>query len=127
MSLWGILDDRYGLQPWQKLVGQALAAGLLVAVGVQVRMTRIPAADLLITLLWMVGMANAFNFVDSMDGLALGLAAIASAFFVLVTIDSQQPVLSDFFNNISHFFETSPHSSSLTGHSFQKNLGGGIT
>jgi UDP-GlcNAc:undecaprenyl-phosphate GlcNAc-1-phosphate transferase len=94
MSLWGILDDRYGLEPWQKLVGQALATGLLVAFGVQVQMTRIPAVDLLVTFLWMVGMANAFNFVDSMDGLALGLAAIASAFFMLVTIDSVQPVLS---------------------------------
>ena len=94
MSLWGILDDRFGLEPWQKLVGQVLAAGVLVAFGVQVRMTRVPAVDLLITLMWMVGMANAFNFVDSMDGLALGLAAIASAFFVLVTIDSLQPVLS---------------------------------
>ena len=94
MSLWGILDDRYGLEPWQKLVGQALATALLVAFGVQVRMTRVPAVDLLVTVLWMVGMANAFNFVDSMDGLALGLAAIASAFFMLVTIDSMQPMLS---------------------------------
>jgi UDP-GlcNAc:undecaprenyl-phosphate GlcNAc-1-phosphate transferase len=94
MSLWGILDDRYGLAPWQKLVGQVLATAVLVAFGVQARMTRVPPVDLLVTVLWMVGMANAFNFVDSMDGLALGLAAIASAFFMLVTIDSLQPVLS---------------------------------
>jgi UDP-GlcNAc:undecaprenyl-phosphate GlcNAc-1-phosphate transferase len=49
--------------------------------------------NLLLTVFWVVGMINAFNFVDSMDGLALGVAAIASAFFVLVTIDSLQPSL----------------------------------
>src|SRR3972149_3753355 len=43
--------------------------------------------------LGIVGITNAFNFVDSMDGLALGLAGIAAAFFMLVTIDSAQPIL----------------------------------
>ena len=90
---WGILDDRRGLSPLAKLAAQAAAAAVLVVAGVQVHITRIPIADLLLTLVWIVGMTNAFNFVDSMDGLALGLAAVASAFFMLVTIDSVQPEL----------------------------------
>jgi UDP-GlcNAc:undecaprenyl-phosphate GlcNAc-1-phosphate transferase len=93
MLLWGIADDRLGLSPLQKFVGQLLAAGVLVYFGVQVRILRVPWLNLLLTALWVVGLTNAFNFVDSMDGLALGLAGIASAFFMLVTIDSAQPIL----------------------------------
>jgi UDP-GlcNAc:undecaprenyl-phosphate GlcNAc-1-phosphate transferase len=93
VAAWGIADDRKSLAPPAKLVMQIVAALVLVAAGVQVHITRVPALDLLLTLLWVVGLTNAFNFVDSMDGLALGLAAIASAFFMLVTIDSSQPEL----------------------------------
>lgn len=91
--LTGMLDDRLHLRPSQKLIGQLVAAGLLMAFGVQVRITRLPPVDLTLTLLWVVGMVNAFNFVDSKDGLALGLAGIAASFFMLVTIDSAQPLL----------------------------------
>jgi UDP-GlcNAc:undecaprenyl-phosphate GlcNAc-1-phosphate transferase len=91
--VWGLLDDRRGLSPLAKLAGQTAAALVLVAAGVQVHITRMPALDVFLTLLWVVGLTNAFNFVDSMDGLALGLAAVASAFFMLVTIDSVQPEL----------------------------------
>jgi UDP-GlcNAc:undecaprenyl-phosphate GlcNAc-1-phosphate transferase len=93
MFLWGIADDRLGLKPQQKLVGQLLAAALLVYFGVEVRILQVPWLNLLMTALWVVGLTNAFNFVDSMDGLALGLAGIAAAFFMLVTIDSAQPIL----------------------------------
>ncbi len=92
--LWGLLDDRYGLRPVLKLAGQLLATAMLIAAGVQVHITQNPVFDLPITLVWVVGLINAFNFVDSMDGLALGLASIAAAFFTLVTVDSVQPVLS---------------------------------
>lgn len=91
--VFGIVDDRRGLAPAAKLGGQVAAALLLVAAGIQVHITRQPAVDLALTLIWVVGLTNAFNFVDSMDGLALGLAAVAAAFFMLVTIDSVQPAL----------------------------------
>ena len=89
----GIADDRKALAPAAKLGMQIVAALVLIAAGVQVHITRLPAVDLLVTMVWVVGLTNAFNFVDSMDGLALGLAAVASAFFMLVTIDSAQPEL----------------------------------
>ena len=89
----GMLDDRLGLSPLIKLLIQFAAAVVLIVVGVRVQVTRIEVLDLALTLLWVVGMVNAFNFVDSMDGLALGLGGIAAAFFILVTIDSGQPLL----------------------------------
>ena len=93
VAVWGIADDRKNLTPPVKLVMQIVAGLVLVAAGVQVHITQIPVLDLSLTMLWVVGLTNAFNFVDSMDGLALGLAAVAAAFFMLVTIDSGQPEL----------------------------------
>jgi UDP-GlcNAc:undecaprenyl-phosphate GlcNAc-1-phosphate transferase len=93
VTVGGLVDDRIGLSPLLKLLVQCIAAGVLIAVGVRVQVTRIEAVDLVVTMLWIVGMVNAFNFVDSMDGLALGLGGIAAAFFMLVTIDSSQPTL----------------------------------
>jgi UDP-GlcNAc:undecaprenyl-phosphate GlcNAc-1-phosphate transferase len=91
--VWGLLDDRFDLKPIYKLGGQLLAVGILIALGLRVRLTNSIWIDGTITIVWLVGMTNAFNFVDSMDGLALGLGGIAAAFFMLVTIDSGQPNL----------------------------------
>jgi UDP-GlcNAc:undecaprenyl-phosphate GlcNAc-1-phosphate transferase len=91
--VWGLWDDRRPLPAWAKLIGQILAAVVLWQAGVFVHLFSFEPLNLFLTVFWVVGMINAFNFVDSMDGLALGLAAIASAFFVLVTIDSRQPSL----------------------------------
>jgi UDP-GlcNAc:undecaprenyl-phosphate GlcNAc-1-phosphate transferase len=90
---WGLWDDKRPLPAWLKLLGQILAAAILWWFGVRVRILPTEAINLFVTFFWAIGIVNAFNFVDSMDGLALGLAAIASAFFVLVTIDAQQPHL----------------------------------
>ena len=89
----GIVDDRLSISVGYKLFGQLLAAALVFVFGVQVHITQIPVVDAAITFVWLVGLTNAFNFVDSMDGLAIGLAGIASAFFMLVTSDSSQPNL----------------------------------
>ena len=93
MMLWGLIDDRFNLRPSHKIFGQLLAALIVIGFGVQVHITKIDWLDFLITLFWFIGLTNAFNFVDSMDGLAVGLAGIASAFFMLVTLDSAQPEL----------------------------------
>lgn len=93
VAVGGLVDDRIALPPWVKLLIQAFAAAILIVAGVRIQITRIDTLDLGLTLLWVIGMVNAFNFVDSMDGLALGLSGIAAAFFMLVTIDSAQPVL----------------------------------
>ena len=89
--VWGTVDDRWGLSPVVKLLAQLGAAVILIAFGVQVLVTRIPLLDLALSVVWIVGLMNAFNFVDSMDGLAVGLAIVAAGFFMLVTLDAQQP------------------------------------
>jgi UDP-GlcNAc:undecaprenyl-phosphate GlcNAc-1-phosphate transferase len=93
MLAWGLVDDWRSLSPAYKLIGQLLAALVLTTFAVQIHVTRIAGLDFLLTLFWMVGLTNAFNFVDSMDGLAVGLACIASAFFMLMTVDAVQPEL----------------------------------
>jgi UDP-GlcNAc:undecaprenyl-phosphate GlcNAc-1-phosphate transferase len=93
MMLWGLIDDRFNLRASYKIFGQLLATLIIIGFGVQVHITKIDWLDLLITIFWFIGLTNAFNFVDSMDGLAVGLAGIASAFFMLVTLDSAQPEL----------------------------------
>lgn len=91
----GLWDDTYRLSPRWKLAGQILAAALLISQGVYIRMLgNLMIPNLILTLIWTIGITNAFNFVDSMDGLAIGLAAVASAFFMLVTVDAIQPALS---------------------------------
>lgn len=93
--LFGLWDDSYKLSPQWKLIGQLLATIILISQGVQIRMLgSLMLLNIALTLLWTIGITNAFNLVDSMDGLAVGLAAIASAFFMLVTVDAGQTSLS---------------------------------
>ncbi len=99
----GLWDDFKRLPAWVKFVGQITAGILLIALGTYVQI--IPHLFLglpghtniivnwLITLIWVIGITNAFNFVDSMDGLVIGLSGIAVAFLVLVTLDSTQAIL----------------------------------
>jgi len=89
--IFGFWDDIRGLSaPW-KLFGQFSATALLIEQGIQIRMFGSHAIlNIGVTLLWIIGLTNAFNLVDSMDGLVVGLAAIASTFFLFVTIDAGQ-------------------------------------
>ncbi|HEX7974133.1 MAG TPA: MraY family glycosyltransferase, partial [Anaerolineales bacterium] len=112
--LFGLWDDYKGLSPLVKLVGQVLAALLLIKLGVHVRLFVQDWPNWILTVLWVVGVTNAYNFVDSMDGLADGLAGLAFAFFMLATIDSQQYYLSLFSTILlgacigSFYFNSSP-------------------
>lgn len=96
--VFGVLDDRFGLSAPLKLAGQGLASVGLLLQGVHVLLfpPTLAWANTAITLVWLVGITNAFNFVDSMDGLAVGLAGLAAGFFMLVTQDSGQVGLSLF-------------------------------
>ena len=71
-------------------MGQVLAAGLLIYNGVSAQLFASPVINIAITTFWLVGITNAFNFIDSMDGLAAGLAALTAACLMLVTLLSGQ-------------------------------------
>ncbi|MDD5467926.1 MAG: MraY family glycosyltransferase [Anaerolineales bacterium] len=94
--LFGLLDDWKNLAPQWKFAGQLIGAAVLIACGIQVRLFHQMWLNVLLTLIWMIGVTNAYNFVDSMDGLATGLGGMAAAFFMLVTIESRQGELTLF-------------------------------
>lgn len=94
LFLFGLWDDIKSLTPLVKLIGQVLGALVLILLGVQVLIFQENWINIVLTVLWVVGITNAYNFVDSMDGLAVGLGAQAAAFFMLVTSDSGQSDLS---------------------------------
>ncbi len=80
MGAVGLLDDIRPLRPQVKLVAQIVLAGLLVERDFVLRLTGVPMLDVVLTLVWVVGVTNAFNLLDNMDGLAGGMAVIAGGF-----------------------------------------------
>jgi len=83
MAAVGFLDDLRPLRPPVKFVIQLILATVLLGYGFQLRLTQIPLIDMLLTLFWIVGITNAFNLLDNMDGLAAGIAVIAAGFRLL--------------------------------------------
>ena len=95
LLLVGVIDDIRELPASLKLVAQLVAAGIVIASGKV--LTLFPAggvgeaANVLLTLLWIVGITNAFNFFDGMDGLATGLAILMAGFMGMVAFETDQP------------------------------------
>ena len=90
MSFLGIWDDHEGLRPLIKLLGQLVAAGILYLTGIQVGFMHNVFLNLATTLLWVVGITNALNLLDNMDGLSGGVATVACIFFLLLAVMSGQ-------------------------------------
>lgn len=86
MFLTGLADDRLGLGPLVKLALQVVSALPLVAVGITVKCF-IPGVlpGALLTIAWVVLLTNAFNFLDNMNGLSSGVAAVCALNFFLVS------------------------------------------
>ncbi|MCW2977885.1 MAG: glycosyl transferase, partial [Actinomycetia bacterium] len=79
----GLIDDLFTLNPLAKLCAQFAAAGLVLAMGLRVEVVSNGLVATVLGVLWLVGMTNAFNLLDNMDGLAATLAAIACAYFAI--------------------------------------------
>jgi UDP-GlcNAc:undecaprenyl-phosphate GlcNAc-1-phosphate transferase len=100
IHLLGLIDDRKAMAPWPKLLAQLAIAGALVLVGEYVDPLRggafrvltslgfVPSA--LLSVLWIVALTNAFNFLDNMDGLSAGVAFICAFTFLIAAIFNQQ-------------------------------------
>ena len=78
--LLGLVDDLFDINPQHKLVGQVIIASLLVIFGFQINWFESMTANLVISIFWIVGITNAFNLLDNMDGLSAGIALIAGFF-----------------------------------------------
>ena len=86
VTLFGLWDDRYGMRPLVKLGGQALATLILITAGIQVTLFQAPALNVALTFLWVLGISNALNLLDNMDGLAAGITAVISGFFLVLAV-----------------------------------------
>jgi len=97
LVLTGILDDLRGLPAAFKLAAQAAAVAAVMASGVM--LTLPPRSEIglvvngILTAVWILGITNAMNFFDGMDGLATGLAIITAGFLGLVAVQTDQPFL----------------------------------
>lgn len=96
----GLVDDSRGISPWAKLVGQCLAAVAAIAGGYVFQFVTNPLGGGIIdlglfgviaSLLWIIGITNAFNLVDGLDGLATGVGVIACATFTTIAIAEGRP------------------------------------
>ena len=105
--LFGLWDDIKGLSAPQKFVGQFIASILLITSDYSVRFLSNMNISFLdphikalldwgITILWFVGITNAFNLIDSMDGLAVGVAGVGFTTFMALALNSQQLALAGF-------------------------------
>lgn len=89
----GMIDDIRGTEFSYKikLVVQILVAGILVASGMTIRlMQHIPLLGSLILIFWVVGITNAFNLLDNMNGLSSGVAIICLTMLMLVAVREQE-------------------------------------
>jgi UDP-GlcNAc:undecaprenyl-phosphate GlcNAc-1-phosphate transferase len=90
LFLVGLVDDWLHVKPYQKLIGQVIGAAIVVNYGLVLPWTRALPVNMLITIFWLIGITNAINLLDNMDGLATGIAAIASCFLTFNFLTGNQ-------------------------------------
>lgn len=98
MALVGLIDDWRGLAARWKLVLQIVAVLFLIRYGIILDLFPKETSwgyglNAFLTILWVVGLTNAMNFIDGMDGLAAGVAAIISLFMGLIAFQTDQPFM----------------------------------
>ena len=103
----GLLDDRNGMTAPVKLLGQIIAATLLIIFGKRIMFLESPTffiqigpklaeiIDISLTYLWIIGITNSINMIDGIDGLANGMCKIISCFFMIITVLSNQMYLTN--------------------------------
>lgn len=102
ITITGILDDTKTLKPYQKLFGQILAAGVVIAFGLQIdaiNFSKLPqigfnkGISIFITLIWIVGITNAINLMDGLDGLSSGLSLISCISLLIIFALNNSPMV----------------------------------
>ena len=105
ISIFGLLDDFFNLSPIKKFFGQIIGSVCLIYYGIQINIFSSPEfffhtqskldfwLNILFTIIWIVTITNAFNFIDSIDGLAIGLSILSIVFFLFISIISGQAAI----------------------------------
>jgi len=95
-SIWGVLglaslmfalgltDDVFHLRPGPKLLAQFVVAALAIALGLEFTVQGRPILSFCLSLAWIVGITNAFNLLDNMDGLSAGVALITAIYLAVL-------------------------------------------
>ncbi|MBA4184069.1 MAG: glycosyl transferase, partial [Acidobacteria bacterium] len=78
LFLVGLIDDILHIKPYQKLIGQIIGVAIIIGYGLVLPWTNSAILNIAITAFWLVGITNAINLLDNMDGLSAGIVAIAA-------------------------------------------------
>ncbi|MFZ5517026.1 MAG: glycosyltransferase family 4 protein [Candidatus Zhuqueibacterota bacterium] len=93
----GLIDDIRGLSPQVRLAGQIIATFILIKSGIILNLfpdtTWGILLDCVLTFAWVIGITNAFNFMDGLDGVASGIGIICSLIFSIIAIQTHQHTL----------------------------------
>jgi UDP-GlcNAc:undecaprenyl-phosphate GlcNAc-1-phosphate transferase len=92
LFLVGLFDDLFHTKPYQKLIGQIMGSAFVIYYGLQLPWTRSVSVNIVLTIFWLIGITNAINLLDNMDGLAAGIAAIGACFLTLSFVVNGQPI-----------------------------------
>jgi len=85
--LLGLVDDAKDLRPFEKVVSELIVIAVLMLLGVSTKISVLPVwANLLITLLWLLFITNAFNLLDIVDGLTSGSVIIISLSLLVISL-----------------------------------------
>ncbi len=102
IAITGIIDDIKTLKPWQELIGQLIAAIIVVSFGIKIEHLSIPflyriglteVFSTIITVLWIVGVTNAINLIDGLDGLSSGISLISCISLLIIFLMNNSPMI----------------------------------
>jgi len=90
LFLVGLVDDILHTKPYQKLIGQVMGSAFVIYYGLSLPWTSSSSVNMVLTIFWLIGITNAVNLMDNMDGLAAGIAVIGSGFLALSFVSTGQ-------------------------------------
>lgn len=102
IAITGIIDDIKTLKPWQELLGQVIAAIIVVAFGTQIEHLNIPflyrvglsdVFSTIVTIVWIIGVTNAINLIDGLDGLSSGISLISCISLLIIFLMNGSPMI----------------------------------
>ena len=97
ITIVGIIDDIKTLKPIGKLLGQFLAAGIIVAFGIKIehigQIALNDVTSIILTIIWIVGITNAINLIDGLDGLSTGITLISCISLLIIFSLNASPLI----------------------------------
>ena len=102
IGITGVFDDTKTLKWWQQLLGQVIAAIIVVAFGIKIEHLDIPFLyriglndifSTIVTIVWIVGVTNAINLIDGLDGLSSGISLISCISLLIIFLMNDSPMI----------------------------------